>query len=68
MTQYKSLDGMLGTRTEGGRMEGADESTVLWRHLHWIYFSLENKDLIYTEKSGKKYSQLDGAGQTFQIK
>ena len=23
---------MLGTRTRGGRMEGADESTELWRH------------------------------------
>ena len=23
---------MLGSRTQGGRMEGADESTELWRH------------------------------------
>ena len=29
---YKSLYGMLGTRTLDGRMEGANESTVLWRH------------------------------------
>ena len=28
----KSIDGMLGTRTRGGRMEGIDESTELWRH------------------------------------
>ena len=28
----KSVDGMLGSRTRGGRMEGADESTELWRH------------------------------------
>ena len=28
----KSIDGVLGTRTRGGRMEGADESTELWRH------------------------------------
>ena len=28
----KSVDGMLGTRTLGGRMVGADESTELWRH------------------------------------
>ena len=28
----KSLDGMLGSRTRGSRMEGADESTELWRH------------------------------------
>ena len=26
----KSIDGVLGTRTRGGRMEGADESTELW--------------------------------------
>ena len=30
----KSVDGMLGSRTRGGRMEGADESTELWRHPH----------------------------------
>ena len=29
----KSIDGVLGTRTQGGRMEGTDESTELWRHL-----------------------------------
>ena len=28
----KSIDGMLGSRTRGGRMEGADESTELWWH------------------------------------
>ena len=27
-----SIDGVLGTRTRGGRMVGADESTELWRH------------------------------------
>ena len=27
-----SIDGLLGSRTWGGRMEGADESTELWRH------------------------------------
>ena len=26
----KSEDGMLGTRTRGGRMEGANESNELW--------------------------------------
>ena len=29
---YKSIDGVLGTRTRGGRMVGADEFTELWRH------------------------------------
>ena len=29
-----SVDGVLGTRTWGGRMVGAGESTELWRHLY----------------------------------
>ena len=29
----KSIDGVLGTQTRGGRMVGADESTELWRHV-----------------------------------
>ena len=28
----KSIDGVLGTRTRGSRMVGADKSTELWRH------------------------------------
>ena len=28
----KSVDGVLGTRTRGGRMDGSDESTEQWRH------------------------------------
>ena len=28
---YKRVDGVLGTRTRGSRMVGADESTELWR-------------------------------------
>ena len=28
----ESVDSVLGIRTRGGRMEGADESTELWRH------------------------------------
>ena len=27
-----SLNGVLGTRTQGDRMVGTDESTELWRH------------------------------------
>ena len=39
MLQYKfklkkSIDGVLGIRTRGGRMEGANECTELWRHPH----------------------------------
>ena len=33
----KSVDGVLGTRTQCGRMEGADESTELWRHPKYWY-------------------------------
>ena len=29
---YKSVDGVLGTKTQGGRMAGSDESTEHWRH------------------------------------
>ena len=29
---------MLGIRTQGGRMQGADESTELWRHLEPEHF------------------------------
>ena len=28
----KSVDGVLGTQTRGGRMVGTDESTELWLH------------------------------------
>ena len=28
----KSLDGVLGSRTRGGRKDGSDESIELWRH------------------------------------
>ena len=28
----KYIDGVLGSRTRGGVMEGADKSTELWRH------------------------------------
>ena len=28
----KSINGVCGTRSWGGRMEGADESTELWWH------------------------------------
>ena len=29
----KSVEGVLGTRNRGSRMEAADESTDLWRHV-----------------------------------
>ena len=28
----KSVDGVLGTQTRGGRMDGVDKSTELWCH------------------------------------
>ena len=35
---------MLGTRTRGGRMVGADESTELWRHPQSAVISLYRKN------------------------
>ena len=49
----KSIDGMLGTQTWGGRMVGADESTELWRHpndLYGIDVSLQKHNDIYKRK------------------
>ena len=37
---YKGVDGMLGTRTQGSKMIGADESTKLWRHPNSIFLLL----------------------------
>ena len=44
----KSIDGVLGSRTRGGMMEGTDKSTELWRHpirqiLWFDKRSLQNK-------------------------
>ena len=36
----KSVNGGLGSRTWGGRMESADESTELWRHPTKPFFVL----------------------------
>ena len=36
------FDGVLGTRTRGGRMVGADESTELWRQRLWIVFVIRS--------------------------
>ena len=30
--KWKSVYGVLGTQTQGGRMVGSDKSTKLWRH------------------------------------
>ena len=38
----KSVDGVLGTRTQGSRMVGADESTELWRHLKALLLGVNN--------------------------
>ena len=34
---WKSIDGVLGTQTRGGKMEGIDECTELWRHPNTIF-------------------------------
>ena len=41
----KSVDGVLGIRTRGRRMVGADETTELWRP-PIVTFSLLNKNLV----------------------
>ena len=33
----KSVDGVLGTQTRGGRMVGADDSTELWLHPYCLF-------------------------------
>ena len=38
----KSVDGMLGSQTQGGNMEGGDESTELWQHPIWKFLMREN--------------------------
>ena len=39
----KSIDGVLGIRTRGRRMEGADETTELWRPPGFESFALLTK-------------------------
>ena len=34
----KSVDGVLGTQTQGGRIDGADKSTELWQNPYSIFF------------------------------
>ena len=43
----KSIDGVLGTRTRGGRMEGVDESTELWRHPYLYLLTLPTHANLY---------------------
>ena len=49
----KSVDGVLGTRTQGGRMVDVDKSTKLRRHPAWLSWStiqkclLKNLQLLY---------------------
>ena len=43
----KSIDGVLGTRTQGGRMVGEDKSTELWRHPKSRIFGLHKLKKIF---------------------
>ena len=47
----KRVDGVLGIRTLGGSMEGADESTELWRHPKKIILSLVDVIKLFWRKS-----------------
>ena len=42
----KSIDGVLGSRTQGGMMEGADESTELWRHPQLFTFFIPTLPML----------------------
>ena len=42
----KSIDGVLGTRTQGSNMEGADNSTELWRLPDLLHMFLTHTVLI----------------------
>ena len=43
-----SVNGVLGTRTRGGRMVGADEYTELWRHPKYLQSYAMDKSLKVT--------------------
>ena len=47
----KSFDGVLGTRTRGSRMVGADESTELWHQQHpsWTVVPNAFKSVVDTK-------------------
>ena len=47
----KSIDGVLGNQTRGGRMEGANESTELQRHPHKLIVAKGFKKLPKVQKS-----------------
>ena len=56
----ESIDGALGTQTQGGRIEGKDESTELWRHKLKYYLWVgkhgrENCDRLRSRGSKKAY-------------
>ena len=57
------MDGMLGTRTRGGRMVGADNSTELWRHiLHlWSQLSDESSQINKRRLATEDNSTKDGS-------
>ena len=50
----KSIDGVLGTQTRGGRMVGTDKSTELWRHPKILKIVYHRKKTIYIIFTGTK--------------
>ena len=51
----KSIDGVLGSRTRGSMMEGADESTELWRHSKLVL-------LLLSRSSRRCHEQISDVG------
>ena len=53
MLNDKSVDGVLGTQTRGGRMPSADESTELCRHSFQYYIIVAILVVYYCFKRTK---------------
>ena len=47
----KSIDSMLGTQTQGGRMVSTDESTELWDHPYFLNISTHINYVTYVWES-----------------
>ena len=54
---YNSIDGVLGTWTQGSRMVGTDESTELWHHPYNCFYceSLNNNEVSSNPGKGNSF-------------
>ena len=65
----KSIDGVLGSRTRGGMMEGTDKSTELWRHPYYDNsYSLVTTTRVITDNSyNGLYLNTNGAHSLLKL-